>query len=65
MDQIHEKELIQKAAELVRGLGRKLVMTPENNPEAAAAENQADIARNKKRDRNNPNNKVQTGPRGL
>ena len=62
MDQIHEKQMIKAA---LGALAKKLVMTPESDPKAAAAEDRADMKRNKERDKNNPKNKIQTGPRGL
>lgn len=60
MDQIREGMI--KAA--LGALSKKLVMTPENDPKAAAAEDQADMKRNKERDKKNKQ-KIKTGPRGL
>lgn len=62
MDQIHEKKMIKA---VLAALAKKLVMTPESDPEAAAAEDQADMARNKKRDEKKPKPTIKTGPRGL
>lgn len=45
-------------------LSKKLVMTPESDPKAAAAEDRADMKRNKERDKKNKK-QIKTGPRGL
>jgi ribosomal protein L12E/L44/L45/RPP1/RPP2 len=50
---------------ILKKIAGKLVMTPESDPQAAAAEDQADMARDEKRKKKENKRKIPTGRRGL